>query len=338
MHPTSGQRVGLLVCSPSASSEALDTIARTFGWTPADELSHAYRIPLGPASEFAGVTELNRFLQGRMPLGVEGLRFSWLEAQGDLVRLEPLRNTPPTELGSAELWELLRGDRLESWVQPIIDARTGDVWGHEYLIRAYRSDGSPIHPDDLFSAARRENMTPTLDHACRAIHIAKAAKAATSDARILINVVPSAIDSVHASLWDTSRTVFAAGLDPSRIIFEITESESVPDVTLVRKTLEQLRLLGFTFALDDLGMGDAGLRLLGDLRPDLIKIDKAVLTNSFESDLHLEIFRSLVAIGLRSGRRVIAEGIETQEQLSRAREMGVPLLQGFLFGEPSPEY
>ena len=107
--------------------------------------------------------------------------------------------------------------------------------------------------------------------------------------------------------------------------------------THLRSILDYYRRLGFRVALDDLGSGYSGLAVLGDLDPDLIKIDRYLISKAVESPMHRSICESLVQLGkTHHGKLVLAEGVETVGEKELLSAMGVDLFQGYLFGRPAP--
>ncbi|NEL61316.1 EAL domain-containing protein, partial [Escherichia coli] len=127
-----------------------------------------------------------------------------------------------------------------------------------------------------------------------------------------------------------------SGLVPKQVIFEVVESEKVIDTEHLLRILDFYRRNGFGVALDDMGSGYAGLTLLGDLQPDLIKIDREIVSKSVTSKSHLNICASLIRMGKENGQLVLAEGVETAEEVALMESLGVDLFQGYYFGKPEP--
>jgi EAL domain-containing protein (putative c-di-GMP-specific phosphodiesterase class I) len=138
-------------------------------------------------------------------------------------------------------------------------------------------------------------------------------------------------------LRTTPKAVERSGLHPKQIIFKVVESHAVGDTALLRSTLDQYREWGFLVALDDVDAGHSGLTMLANLEPDLIKIDREFVAASTHSNAHKQIFQSLVAIGHRQGKLVLAEGVETHDEYMVAKALGADLVQGYPFGKPQPE-
>jgi len=118
-------------------------------------------------------------------------------------------------------------------------------------------------------------------------------------------------------------------------MFEFTEDERMRDVAHVRRIIEAYRARGFTTAIDDFGAGYAGLGLLAELHPDMLKLDMALIRGIDESAARRTIVAGVVGIADALGVRCIAEGIETSEELRTLKEVGVQLCQGYLLAKPA---
>lgn len=193
-----------------------------------------------------------------------------------------------------------------------------------------------ISPAQLIDWAQRENLLFMFDRICREKHIENAAtvpNAANLD--FLINFLPTVIYEPSVCLSTTFAAARRSGLPPEQIIFEVVETENISDREKLRSILDEYRAAGFRVALDDLGSGHAGLTLLADLSPDLIKIDRDLISRSVDSAPHPSICKSVIDIARESNKLVIAEGVETAEEYALFRELNVDLFQGYLFGRPS---
>ncbi len=126
------------------------------------------------------------------------------------------------------------------------------------------------------------------------------------------------------------------GLEASQVIFEVVETEQVPDREHLRAILTYYRENGFGMALDDVTAGYSGLALLADLNPDLAKIDREVVWQSVSSGRHADICRAVIDYAHKQGIPALAEGVETAAQRDLMTDMGIDLLQGFFFGRPVP--
>jgi len=248
---------------------------------------------------------------------------------------QPLLAMSP--LDTSELVKVLRGRQIKSWYQPVFHSGTHELWGHECLMRAYAQDGSMIYPSTLLDWATQEHLIFMLDRVCRETHISNAAAAIPGDTAILINFLPTAIYDPSFCLRTTRAAAKRSGLDPSRVIFEVVESEQVSEMKHLRNILDYYREAGFRCALDDVGAGYAGLTMLAELSPDLIKIDRELVIQAPASKMHRIICNALVQIAHQSDKLCLAEGIETAEEYDVMRGIGVDLVQGYYFGKPAAD-
>lgn len=246
-----------------------------------------------------------------------------------LVEMSPLDASP--------LVEVLREKKIETWFQPVFHSGSHELWGHECLMRARDRDGSLIAPWQLLQWAEQERLIFMLDRVCRETHIENAAWALPGDSSVLINFLPTAVYDPGFCLRTTCAAAKRFGLDPVRVVFEVVETERVAEMAHLRRILDYYRKAGFRTALDDVGSGYAGLTMLADLSPDLIKIDRELVRHAADSKTHRIICHALVQIGKQSDQLVLAEGIETEAEYRVMREMGVDLVQGYLFGKPAAE-
>jgi diguanylate cyclase (GGDEF)-like protein len=130
------------------------------------------------------------------------------------------------------------------------------------------------------------------------------------------------------------RLVKSTGIDVSRVTFELTESAAIDKIAAITPCLHQLRLFGFGLSLDDFGTGFSSLSYLNDLPFTEIKIDRSFIDKFLRSYQSDALVRTIVAIGDSFGMRVVAEGVETQEQYERLAQYNCSLLQGYLFDKP----
>lgn len=295
--------------------------------------------PIGERG-FASVGALRDFVLTQWGTIADDLRCCWLDATRTveqqlttLVAARPLSDWV-TDVDTP-LREILDARRIETWFQPVFKGSALSLWGYECLARARDTHGALVPPADLFGWARKENLIFMLDRVCRETHIENCAAVAESqDLNFLINFLPTVIYEPAVCLRSTFATARRVRLDPSQVVFEVVETEKVSDCEHLRNILDEYRRAGFRVALDDVGAGHSGLTLLADLSPDLIKIDRALVSRSVSSQIHAAICRSIIDIGKVAGKLVIAEGIETEQEFDFLRAMGADLFQGFLFGKP----
>ncbi|MCX7092777.1 MAG: EAL domain-containing protein [Methylobacter sp.] len=237
-------------------------------------------------------------------------------------------------LAADDLLYVLNHRALQIVFQPLVDVLKGEIYGYECLMRGLRADGSVVGPETLLEQAKNANLLFNLDRLARemALHQAVAAKV---QGRISINFLPTAIYNPEMCLRDTVSWAQKLGIDPARIMFEVVETENVKDFTHLKSILDFYRKKGFKTALDDMGSGYAGLNLLAELLPDLIKIDRTLIQNIHQLPIKQSIVSALAAISKANNIEILAEGVETEAERDYLMAQGISKMQGYLFGKPS---
>jgi diguanylate cyclase (GGDEF)-like protein/PAS domain S-box-containing protein len=224
--------------------------------------------------------------------------------------------------------------RFRSVYQPIVDlSRPGErvVVGYEALLRATGPEG-PLLPDVLFGAAEQAGWLHVLDRVGRTTAL-RGAAGWLGDQLLFINFVPTTIYRPEVCLRTTEVAARQAGLRLDQLVFEVTESERVHDISHLADVFSYYRERGCRVALDDLGAGYSSLNLLVRLRPDVVKIDKEIV-QALPDPVSVAVIQAVVEITHAYGGQVLAECVETTEQAETAVELGVDLGQGWLFGRP----
>jgi EAL domain-containing protein (putative c-di-GMP-specific phosphodiesterase class I) len=188
----------------------------------------------------------------------------------------------------------------------------------------------------MFSAADAVGHTVELDAACFDV-VAEAAREIPADKLVSINLSPRTIEAPDFRVENILAALATHELDHRRVIIELTEREVVQDIVRLRRNLADLQAAGIRIAADDVGAGNAGLRLLSSIRFDIVKIDLSLVQDGAQHDTSRAVLRSLRDLAGRWGAFVIAEGLETTEQLAMVRELGLHAGQGYLLGRPGPD-
>ncbi len=218
--------------------------------------------------------------------------------------------------------------------QPIVDIRNQSVYAFEALVRGPM--GEPA--GTVLSRIDVQNIY-AFDQSCRvkAIETASRLGLLGTGAALSINFFPGAVykpeTCIRATLAAAAREQFPA----DRLIFEVTEGEKVVDRAHLRGILEEYRRQRFKSAIDDFGAGYAGLNLLAEFQPDIIKIDLDLVRDIDARPVSQKIVAALVGLCRELGTEVIAEGVETRAELAVLAPMGIHLFQGFLFAKPGFE-
>jgi EAL domain-containing protein (putative c-di-GMP-specific phosphodiesterase class I) len=215
--------------------------------------------------------------------------------------------------------------------QPIVDLASGRVWGYEALVRGLAGEGA----GSVLSRITPENRY-RFDQACRVKAIELAARLfPDDDTRLSINFMPNAVYDPAACIRTTLLAAGRTGFALDRIMFEFTENEPMVDTKHVEGIIAEYKRRGFITAIDDFGAGFAGLKLLANFQPDLIKIDMDLVRGIDTSPARQAIVAGIMGICRELDIAVLAEGIETQGELTVLRAAGVSLVQGYHLARPA---
>ena len=226
-------------------------------------------------------------------------------------------------------------DRLLTPVyQPIHCLRTGRVLGYEGLVRP-NEDAGFANASALFVAAESTSHTVELDLASLDTVLA-GARSLDADLYLSVNLSPRSLESDAFQPQEFLALVRRRGFDPARIVLELTEREAVEDLDRLRDAIGLLRRQGMRIAADDVGAGNAGLRLLRELEFDIIKIDLSLVQAGARDVSSGAVVRALRELAQRRNQTIVAEGVETPEQLVAVIEMGFHAAQGYLLHRPGP--
>ena len=251
----------------------------------------------------------------------------------------------PQRHGMAEDWRSLEelaaavsrvaAERLLTPVyQPIFDLRTGAVLGYEGLVRPL-PDAGFTNVAAMFVAAESTGRTVELDLASLETVIAGATGLA-SEQYLSVNLSPRSLETEAFNPFELLALCRRHDIAPGRIVVELTEREAVEDMDRLRETLAGLRRHGMRTAADDVGAGNAGLRLLTEVDFDVMKIDLSLVRAGAATGTSDAVLRALGDLADRRGQSIVAEGVETLDQLEVVIGLGFDAAQGYLLGRPSP--
>ncbi|HAS11518.1 MAG TPA: two-component system response regulator, partial [Acidimicrobiaceae bacterium] len=230
---------------------------------------------------------------------------------------------------------------LDACIQPVLDLRTGQIVGGELLCRWTTEDGREVPPEAFIEVAEDSTLVIEigrwmLDRAGSVLgDWAQDRSQGLSDLHLSVNLSgrhvdhPGVVEDVTC-LWDRW------GIEPSKLIVEITETSLLKDLDEAARTLEQLRQAGVTICVDDFGVGYASLRYLRELPVGLVKIDRSIVSGFGRIDSDTVIVTMLSRLADVLDIQIVAEGIETEEQRERLTEIGCHFAQGYLFAKGMP--
>jgi EAL domain-containing protein (putative c-di-GMP-specific phosphodiesterase class I) len=217
-------------------------------------------------------------------------------------------------------------EQVDVLFQPLIEPVTGRVVGAEALARSPIADGQL-----LFARASACGLEERLSRLVqrKALRNAAAWEGALKDLGLSINILPADISREGYDTWLLDE-IRAAGINPTRVTAEITESVLLVDRESVAERLARLRDAGLRIAVDDFGTGYASLAYLTSLPLDAIKIDRGLIADLVGGERDRIVVKALIHLARELGLRVVVEGVETAAQLALIAEWGCDLYQGFL--------
>ncbi|GAA0180702.1 hypothetical protein SH2C18_33460 [Clostridium sediminicola] len=231
-----------------------------------------------------------------------------------------------------ELNNIITSCDIRTVFQPIITLRNGSILGYEALSRGPKN--SPLeYPDELFNTAKKYNKTWELEYLCRKIAITSA-KYKNLHKFLFLNVDPTIINSKNFIKGFTKEFLIENNISPNLIIFEITEKTIIDDYNNFKSALKNYKNQGYEIALDDFGSGYSGLKTLYETKPNFAKIDMDLVRNIHKDHFKITLMKSLVTFANSTNIKIIAEGIESKEELMTLIELGVHYGQGYYIQKP----
>lgn len=218
---------------------------------------------------------------------------------------------------------LIERRQLRVALQPIVHIRDGSLLAHEVLVRSTCPDFRT--PREMFEAAVITGHCGALGRAIREIAVDTAPQFA-----LFLNVHPNELHD--GLLAEDDDPIYR---HPQEVFLEITESVPLSHFQICQEVLRKIRERGIHLVIDDLGAGYSNLRYIADLHPRLVKLDRALVTGLSRKPRMQSLVASIVSLCENLGAEVVAEGIETLDELLAARDAGVHYAQGYLMARPS---
>ncbi len=229
-----------------------------------------------------------------------------------------------------------QGLTLKTALQPIFSLSHKRVVGYEALIRAFDNDNSSVLPLHLFELAASDAENLLLDRLCRYLHISNYSKFHDQLNWLFLNVSPRVVSTGSQADSFFGELLEKTGLPPHRIVMEIVE-QPTDDAEKLRETVSYYQKLGCLTAIDDFGAGHSNFERIWNLSPDIVKLDRTLLTRATDDHKARQILNGIVGLLHQSGCLVLLEGVETHDQAMIAIDAGVDFVQGFFFHRPSIE-
>ena len=229
----------------------------------------------------------------------------------------------------------MRSYELYPVFQPIVSLRDGAIYSHEALIRG--PQGTPLHaPDALLAAAALESLNFEFENFCVTVALDRWG-ALLESGRLFVNISAAVLVQVLKQCGRDAlmELIGGFGVLPRMLVLEITEYERVADMDCLARVVHEIRCAGVSLALDDFGDGRSSLRLWSQLKPEIVKIDKYFTKDiSLHAD-KLKTIQALQQIAAIFDTSLVAEGIETEDDLRVLRDLGIAYGQGYFLGRPA---
>ena len=218
--------------------------------------------------------------------------------------------------------------------QPIIDMVARRIYSYEALVRGPCGESAisvlgQVNPLNRYA----------FDQSCRvkAINLAASLGIIATGAKLSINFIPGAMYRPEACVRATLTAAKRVGLANDMIVLELTENEQIVDFSLLGRIFDVYRRNNLRIAIDDFGAGFAGLGLLARFQPDVIKLDLEIVRGVDHDLPRRVIIAGMIKMATELGLNVVAEGVETQAELTALLDLGVTLIQGYYFAKPAFE-
>lgn len=255
----------------------------------------------------------------------------------DKLSVSELDVLSPMLKNESGLWTAnFQGLKLKTALQPIYSIFHKRIVGYEALIRAFDTDNATVLPLHLFQLPASDSENLLLDRLCRYLHIRNYCDISDQLNWLFLNVSPRVVTSGEHADSFFGRLLEKTGLPPHRIVMEIVE-QPTDDAQRLRDTVAYYKKLGCLTAIDDFGAGHSNFERIWNLSPDIVKLDRTLLTRATDDHKARQILNGIVSLLHQSGCLVLLEGVESRDQAMIAIDAGVDFVQGFFFRRPSIE-
>ena len=231
-----------------------------------------------------------------------------------------------------EVRRILRERSIRTLFQPIVQLPERDIVGYEALSRG--PSGSYLESaENLFGFTERAGLLGEVELLCLERALANAGKL-PDGAILFLNLSMLGLEYIESEATGLTGRVKHANRLPQDCVLEITERTYAESASRLRERVTELRKDGFRIAIDDMGTGYSALHVLAELQPDFIKLDKMLVRDLPEDPIKRNLVSAITGFARDSQSMVIAEGVETEDEVEVLRELGIELQQGFFFGYP----
>lgn len=231
-----------------------------------------------------------------------------------------------------QFYEILKYQKIYPVYQPIVSLKDGSVYGYEALSRIKVTNNS-FGTEELFQIAEKEKKLWQLEEMCRSLSL-KRAFGRKERQKLFLNVDANIINDTAFVHGFTRKKLDKYGLVPGDIMFEITERTAIDDKETFKETVAHYKDQGYGIAIDDVGEGYSGLNRICSVSPNFLKIDMEIIRDIHKNTMKCSLVKCILEFCKELKISLIAEGIETKEELDKIIELGVCYGQGFFLGRP----
>ena len=244
----------------------------------------------------------------------------------------PPGSVHPVDPLQVELEQIIHYKRITPLYQPIINLNNGSILGYEALSRG--PENSSLHqPLALFNTAIKHHSLLSLEQICRESAVTQFHPPAPG-CMLFLNMNAAVIHDMNFKGGFTRQILGQKGISPETVTFEITERTAIDDFSSFYRALQHYRRQGYRIAIDDAGAGYSSLQAISELKPDYIKLDKSIVAAVHQSHLKQTILESMLKLARITNSKIIAEGVELEEELAYLVKNGVHYAQGYLLARP----
>lgn len=256
---------------------------------------------------------------------------------GDLwIPDDPSLLRTPDPAGSA----LFHGLRLASRFQPIVSLTHRYPVGHEALLHASRPDGEPVPPEQVFALAKEHDEVAVLDRLCLTAHLGNYRHQNLDATWLFVNISPDVIvdGRLHGMFFGTylKQLMERSAMAPQRLVIEVPEG-AIRDEPLLTEVIHYYRSLGCLIAIDDFGAAYSNFQRIWRIRPDIVKIDRALVAEAAADARARRLAANMVGLLHEAGCLVVMEGVETVEEVAMAMDVDADFVQGRYFSAPDEQ-
>jgi EAL domain-containing protein (putative c-di-GMP-specific phosphodiesterase class I) len=229
-----------------------------------------------------------------------------------------------------ELSRLIALGEVRAVFHPIVRLADGHVVGHEALTRPVGLGSSFDSVEELFAFAESTELLMDFERLCRKTAILAAASL-PAHGLLFLNASPQAVEDPDWSTGGMDRLLAQSGLAPADVVIEITERVAIVKHDDFQTALRAFKARGYRVAVDDMGAGYSSFQALASIEPDFLKFDVSLVRDIDRSSIKRGLLDSLRQLAVKIGARVIAEGVEREEERATLLALGIELGQGYVF-------